>query len=421
MTTGQLWLTRRIGHVIEAVEQAVDQINPHDYDVFEHFLVDVYDEVLSKTFDGSATESHSDSFNDRYLSVFSALKDTFDGQLKEYFYSVNPIETINENFDRILDLYSKKKEGVELRPSEQTMMRAFQKFVNQGGNAEEFVYSDEEDYDIDEREGETFEYDGFEMPLVYTFSEEFEENGEINYFGEIKFEEDEFLGVITTDKRGYITGYDFYSVLDEETRLQDILKDMQIEDEVMNFFAEEVIPSLRNLNEGFITESNLPVNNIEKLKKHWRNQLKQGKQIRFDNEELEFWGINQRAPKRYAQIAFQELVGDEIFAEKFIKKLLNKTFSTKDFSDRIVGGYDFEWTITEVQYKDFDFYLYGATLPGGTVELMNGRNLSLDEAVVDEDLGWEIQSEIDEVTQDCMNEIILPVTGYNVDVSLIVK
>jgi hypothetical protein len=83
------------------------------------------------------------------------------------------------------------------------------------------------------------------MPLVYTFSEEFEENDETNYFGEITFEEDEFLGVITTDKRGYITGYDFYSVLDEETRLQDILEDMQIEDEVMNFFDEQVIPVLR--------------------------------------------------------------------------------------------------------------------------------------------------------------------------------
>jgi hypothetical protein len=200
---------------------------------------------LSKIFDGSATEIQSDSFNDKYLSVFSAMKDTFDDQLKEYFYSVNPRETITENFDRILDLYNKKKNNIDLKPSEQTMMRAFQKFVNQGGNAEEFVYSDEESYDIDEREGETFEYDGFEMPLVYTFSEEFEENNEINYFGEVKFEDNEFLGVITTDKRGYITDYDFYSVLDEETRLQDILKDMQIEDEVMNFFAEEVIPVLR--------------------------------------------------------------------------------------------------------------------------------------------------------------------------------
>jgi hypothetical protein len=245
MTEGQLWLTRRISEAIDAVEKTVDKINPHDYDIFEHFLVDVYDEALSRIFGESATEQYSDSSNEKYLSIFSAMKKTFDGQLKDYFNKETNQETISENFDRVLDLYNKKKNNIDLKPSEQTMIRAFQKFVNQGGNAEDFVYSDDEDYDVDEREGETFEYNGFEMPLVYTFSEEFEENDEINYFGEITFEEDEFLGVITTDKRGYITGYDFYSVLDEETRLQDILEDMQIEDEVMNFFAEEVIPTLR--------------------------------------------------------------------------------------------------------------------------------------------------------------------------------
>ena len=245
MTEGQLWLTRRISEAIDAVEKTVDKINPHDYDIFEHFLVDVYDEALSRIFGESATEQYSDSSNEKYLSIFSAMKKTFDGQLKEYFNKETNQETISENFDRVLDLYNKKKNNIDLKPSEQTMIRAFQKFVNQGGIAEDFVYSDDEDYDVDEREGETFEYNGFEMPLVYTFSEEFEENDEINYFGEIAFEEDEFLGVITTDKRGYITGYDFYSVLDEETRLQDILEDMQIEDEVMNFFAEEVIPVLK--------------------------------------------------------------------------------------------------------------------------------------------------------------------------------
>lgn len=419
MTHGELWLTRRIGEAIDAVEQAVDKINPNDYDIFEHFLVDVYDESLSKIFGESATEQYSDSLDEKYLSIFSAMKKTFDNQLKEYFYSVNPVETINENFDRILDLYSKKKEGVELRPSEQTMMRAFQKFVNQGGNAEEFVYSDEESYDIDEREGETFEYNGFEMPLVYTFSEETEEDGEINYFGEIKFEDDEFLGVITTDKRGYIIDYDFYSVLEDDVRLQDILKDLQIEDEVMNFFAEEVIPSLRNLSEGFINESNLPVNNIEKLIKHWKNQLKKGEQIRFETDDLELWGITKRSDKMRIQLLFQELVGDEVFAEKFINKLLNKTFSTKDFSDRIVGGYDFEWVLTDLEYRDFEFFLYGKTLPGGSVSLMDGRHLSLDEATTDEYLGYEIQQEVNDVVQDCMNEIILPITGYDVIVPVI--
>jgi hypothetical protein len=37
----------------------------------------------------------------------------------------------------------------------------------------------------------------------------------------------------------------------------------------------------------------------------------------------------------------------------------------------------------------------------------------------DENVGWEIQQEVNEVVQDCMNEIILPVTGYDVTVPLV--
>ena len=74
MTEGQLWLTRRISEAIDAVEKTVDKINPHDYDIFEHFLVDVYDEALSRIFGESATEQYSDSSIEKYLSIFSAMK-----------------------------------------------------------------------------------------------------------------------------------------------------------------------------------------------------------------------------------------------------------------------------------------------------------------------------------------------------------
>lgn len=159
--------------------------------------------------------------------------------------------------------------------------------------------------------------------------------------------------------------------------------------------------------------------NITALKKHWRKQLNSGKQIRFDKDELEMWGITKRSDKIHAQLAFQIVVGDEEFAEKFINKLLNKTFSTKDFNDRIVGGFDFEWIITQMNYQDFDFFLYGQTLPGGTVSMMDGRNLTLVEALEDENIGYEIQQEVNDVVQDCMNEIILPATGYDVEVPVI--
>ena len=159
--------------------------------------------------------------------------------------------------------------------------------------------------------------------------------------------------------------------------------------------------------------------NIEKLIKHWKNQLKKGKQIRFERDDLEFWGITKNHDRRRTQLLFQELVGDEDFAEKIINDLMNKKFSTKDFSDKITGGYDFEWVINDMRYQDYDFFLYGKTLPGGTVSMMDGRNLSLVEALEDSYIAYEIQEEVNDVVQDCMNSIILPITGYDVEVPLI--
>ena len=159
--------------------------------------------------------------------------------------------------------------------------------------------------------------------------------------------------------------------------------------------------------------------NITALEKYWRKQIRDGRQIRFDKDELENWGITKKSDQIHAQLRFQELVGDEEFATKEIKSLINKTFSTRDFKDRIVGGYDFEWVITDMEYRDFDFFLYGQTLPGGSVSLINGRHLSLGEAIENEDIGYEIQEEVNDVVQDCMNEIILPITGYEVDVPMV--
>jgi len=167
-------------------------------------------------------------------------------------------------------------------------------------------------------------------------------------------------------------------------------------------------------NQYSLLKESVAIKNIEAIKKYWRNQQKKGEQIRFYKEDLDFWGITTRQEKYYAQAAFRELVGDEEFTKKSIKKLIGKTFSTKEFSEKIVGGYDFEWVITDMEYRDYDFYLYGKTLPGGTVILMDGRHLSLKEAIKDEDLGWEIQEEIKDVVLECMDEIVLPVTGNEI-------
>lgn len=172
-------------------------------------------------------------------------------------------------------------------------------------------------------------------------------------------------------------------------------------------------------NQYSLLKESVAIKNIEGIKKYWKNKLKKGEQIRFDKDDLEYWGITKTSDRIRTQIAFQEIVGDEVFAKNLIKPLLNKTFSTKEFNDRIVGGYDFEWIITQMVYNNFDFHLYGKILPGGSVTLIDGRYLSLNDALEDGDMWWEIESEVKDVAEDCMNEIILPFTGYQVEVSLI--
>lgn len=153
---------------------------------------------------------------------------------------------LKESLDDVLDLYSKKGRGETLRPSEMDVLRAFDKHQKKGGNPEDFVFSQDDVYDTDEREGMRFKYNLKGRPFVFEFSEEIEKDDEIEYYGEIRFNGDEFLGVIVTDKRGYLTDYDFYSTLsDDDIRLQNILKDESSEAEIQHFFQEEIIPTLK--------------------------------------------------------------------------------------------------------------------------------------------------------------------------------
>jgi hypothetical protein len=164
-----------------------------------------------------------------------------------------------------------------------------------------------------------------------------------------------------------------------------------------------------------ITESE---NNLDGIIGYWKKRLSNGERILFDKDELEYWGIDTNQTKSIAQTEFQELVGGEVFTNKFISSLIGKVFSTKDFDKRLTGGYDFKWVIDTVELKDGDFNVYGKLLPGGSVTLMDGRHLSLSDILEDSDLSWEIDGEVSELVYDCMNQIILPITGYEINVPL---
>jgi hypothetical protein len=103
-----------------------------------------------------------------------------------------------------------------------------------------------------DKEGMVFKTEIGSMPLVLTYSHKnILENGDLEYYCEVVFYGDEFLGVFVTDKRGYLIDVDFPSVISEvgeDIRLQNVLKEMgsKYYYEFEHWLDSEVIPSLHD-------------------------------------------------------------------------------------------------------------------------------------------------------------------------------
>lgn len=146
----------------------------------------------------------------------------------------------NEIIDAILD---KMINNEKLLIDEKKCLDAYSEHVRNGGEPSEFKCPEPK---YDKREGTIFKSEFKGLPQIqFTFSEELEDDKEIQYFGEIRFEGQEYLGVIITDKRGFLTGYDFYNVSDElnDYGFQNEIEGM--EHQISLFFQEEVIYNLR--------------------------------------------------------------------------------------------------------------------------------------------------------------------------------
>jgi hypothetical protein len=146
----------------------------------------------------------------------------------------------NQNYvDSLLDKISERGYN-SLSIDEKKYLKYYSEHTKQGGRPDEFVDPSER---YDEREGEVIEDEISGLPIQFTFSEEIDNGDEVEYYGEIKFNGDEYFGIIISDERGHLVDYDFYSVLsDDDVRLQDNLEGL--EHEVSLFFSEKVLPQL---------------------------------------------------------------------------------------------------------------------------------------------------------------------------------
>jgi hypothetical protein len=124
---------------------------------------------------------------------------------------------------------------------EKKYLKYYSEHTKQGGRPDEFVDPSER---YDEREGKVINGMLADQPIQFTFSEEIENGDDLEFYGEIKFGVKEYFGAFTIDGRGYLIGYDFYNVDDEEDyRLQEVLEGLEYELE--SFFSENVVPQLR--------------------------------------------------------------------------------------------------------------------------------------------------------------------------------
>jgi len=93
-------------------------------------------------------------------------------------------------------------------------------------------------------------------------------------------------------------------------------------------------------------------------------------------------------------------------------KKTSKTYNTVDYPN-LTGGYDFSFNIDIKSEEDYNLYLNIEVLPNGTVYLFVAETeLDLSDAIRDEDIAWEIESEIEQLVYDILSLEVSNYTGY---------
>ena len=156
------------------------------------------------------------------------------------------------------------------------------------------------------------------------------------------------------------------------------------------------------------------------IKNIWDKEEEEKGYATFDEDILQYFNITDAQDKYDYSTLFTEYIGGFDKAFKIIDKITMNDFNTKDFPKKIVGGYNFEWIISNLGVKDGEVLMESEIANGGTVTLIgDGRTVTLYDAIRNNDYGWEIESEVREVVEDCMNFLIRPKTGIKIGVQYV--
>ena len=151
---------------------------------------------------------------------------------------------------------------------------------------------------------------------------------------------------------------------------------------------------------------------LQKVATNWfKRQISRGEDPHISGDLLMFLSI-----KRYSTLydrligILKSFLGDGAY-EAAVSRT-SKVFDTSDYPE-ISGGYDFKFKVEIIDSDINQLILQVNVLPGGEVTLiMDGETVSLKDAMWDEDMGGEIQSEVDGLVYDILNQEIPYYTGY---------
>jgi hypothetical protein len=152
------------------------------------------------------------------------------------------------------------------------------------------------------------------------------------------------------------------------------------------------------------------------LFKFWQKELEINGEIDFDPGIAKYVNYN---PDKIREMFFEFLGGWDKMTEKALQ-LMDRTFDTMDYD--FSGGYDFRFTVKG--YRDFEedgYMMVDCPIDGdGKVTLMmdNMETRYLKDLEEDENLLWEIDSEIRSLIEDILYVEVTKKTGIIVDINL---
>jgi len=151
------------------------------------------------------------------------------------------------------------------------------------------------------------------------------------------------------------------------------------------------------------------------LFKFWQKELEENGEIEFDPSIGKFLNSN---PDRVREMFFEFLGGWDKMVEKSYQ-LMDRTFDTMDYEFR--GGYDFRFTVKgHSDYEEDGYTLVDCPIESdGEVTLItDGETHLLKDLEENEDLWWEIDSEIKSLIEDILYQEVTKKTGIIVEINL---